>query len=72
MPPVPVLTFAECVRAIAQLGYVQTRQKGSHARFEAPGRSPITVPKHSTISRGTLRNIIRQADLTVEAFLELL
>jgi len=33
---------------------------------------PLTVPNHPEIARGTLRIIIKDADLTVEKFLELL
>ncbi|MGB3296223.1 MAG: type II toxin-antitoxin system HicA family toxin [Phormidesmis sp.] len=32
----------------------------------------LTVPNHKTIAKGTLRSIIRQAELTVEEFTNLL
>jgi predicted RNA binding protein YcfA (HicA-like mRNA interferase family) len=32
----------------------------------------VIVPLHRELARGTLRSILRQADLTVEAFLDLL
>ncbi|MEA3501638.1 MAG: type II toxin-antitoxin system HicA family toxin [Actinomycetota bacterium] len=32
----------------------------------------VIVPLHRELARGTLRSILRQADLTVEAFIELL
>ncbi len=35
-------------------------------------RPPLTVPRHRQLDRGTLRAIIRQAELTVEELLELL
>jgi predicted RNA binding protein YcfA (HicA-like mRNA interferase family) len=72
MPPLPVISGADCVRALERLGYVVIRQRGSHIRMHAPGRKPVTVPDHRSLDRGTLRSIIRDADLTVEAFLELL
>jgi len=37
-----------------------------------PVRRPLTVPNHPEVARGTLRIIIKDADLTVEKFLELL
>ncbi len=47
-------------------------QKGSHVHLRHPVRRPLTVPNHPEIARGTLRIIIKDADLTVEKFLELL
>ena len=32
----------------------------------------VTVPDHRELDRGTLRGIIRQAELTVDEFIELL
>jgi len=48
------------------------RKKGSHVRLVCEGRAPVTVPTHHTLDRGTLRSIIRTADLTVEQFIGLL
>jgi predicted RNA binding protein YcfA (HicA-like mRNA interferase family) len=56
------------VSALARLGYVQTRQRGSHVRLECPGRAPLTIPMHSELDRGTLRAIIKAAGVTVEEF----
>ena len=58
--------------ALGRLGYVQTRQRGSHVRLECAGRAPLTVPMHGELDRGTLRAIIKAAGLTVEEFSELL
>ncbi len=72
MPALPVISGAECVAAIGKLGYRVLRQKGSHVRLVAAGRSPVTVPMHTELDRGTLRSIIRTVDVSVEEFLELL
>jgi predicted RNA binding protein YcfA (HicA-like mRNA interferase family) len=37
----------ELVRLLEGAGYKETRQKGSHRRFEYPEKEPITVPWHS-------------------------
>ena len=55
-----------------KLGYIVNDQKGSHIHFRHPVRRPLTVPNHPEIARGTLRIIIKDADLTVEQFLKLL
>jgi predicted RNase H-like HicB family nuclease len=38
----------------------------------AEGRSPVTVPLHRELDRGTLRSILRMADLSAEELHELL
>ena len=73
MPPLPIISGRRCRDALAKLGFVQTRQRGSHMiieRQEPP--TTISIPDHTELDRGTLRAIIRQAGLTVQAFLDLL
>ena len=72
MPAPPLISARECIVALSRLGYVRTRQRGSHVRLECPGRSPLTVPLHDELDRGTLRVIIKIAGLTVDEFVELL
>jgi len=51
------------------------REKGSHVKLkrELNGRELIvTIPKHKELKKGVLLNILRQAELTREEFLELL
>lgn len=72
MATLPILSGQQCIAALAKLGYRQARQKGSHVRLVAPGRSPVTVPLHSELDRGTLRAILRVADVSVEAFTALI
>ncbi len=36
------------------------------------GKKLIVVPDHKELKRGTLRNILSEADLSVEAFIDLL
>jgi len=68
----PVICGATCVAALGKLGYRVLRQKGSHVRLVAPGRSPVTVPLHGELDRGTLRSIIRTVDVGVDEFVALL
>lgn len=71
MPPLPVISGTTCIAALAKLGYTAIRQKGSHVRLSCPSRPPVTVPLHHQLDRGTLRSIIRTADLSVEEFVKL-
>jgi predicted RNA binding protein YcfA (HicA-like mRNA interferase family) len=72
MPELPVISGRECIQALERAGYHQARTKGSHVRLRCPGRSPITVPLHRELDRGTLRHIISEASLSVAEFVELL
>lgn len=68
----PLISGAECIAALARIGYVKVGQKGSHVRLACPGRSPVTVPIHSELDRGTLRSILRTVELSEEQFRSLL
>ena len=72
MPATPLLTFDELIGALRRLGYEIARQTGSHVRLRCPDRRPVTVPRKREIPRGTLRAILRTADIEVAEFLELL
>jgi len=69
----PVISGADCVKALGKLGFDVYRQRGSHivvVRKSPPKQT--TIPDHKELDRGTLRAIIRQTGLTVEEFIALL
>jgi len=68
----PILSGKEVIQALCKLGYTVNDQKGSHIHLRHPVRRPLTIPNHPEVARGTLRIIIKDADLSVEKFLELL
>ena len=73
MSKLPVVSGAECVKALEKVGYIVYRQRGSHitvVRQTPPAQT--TIPNHKELDRGTLRAIIRQAGLTVDEFVALL
>ncbi len=72
MAALPVISGKQCVAALAKLGYRQARQRGSHVRLVCEGRTPVTVPLHDTVDRGTLRSILRVTDISVDDFIALL
>jgi predicted RNA binding protein YcfA (HicA-like mRNA interferase family) len=57
---------AAAVAALERLGFVRTRQTGSHELTRDHLR--VTVPMHRPIAPGTLKSILRQAQLEVETF----
>ncbi|MBL8039008.1 MAG: type II toxin-antitoxin system HicA family toxin [Nitrospira sp.] len=73
MSKLPSLSGRACMKALERAGFVVKRQEGSHVilRRTEPF-AQLVVPDHKELDRGTLRAIIRQADLTVEEFLRLL
>jgi predicted RNA binding protein YcfA (HicA-like mRNA interferase family) len=74
-PKLPVLSGEEFIKVAEKLGYVVVRQKGSHVRLRHssdPQRKPLSVPLHKTLKRGLLRELMRDARLTVEQLLELI
>ena len=72
MPPLPVISGDEFIRAVASLGYIVERTRGSHVMLRCISRKPLTVPRHRQLDRGTLRGLIRDAGLTVAEFITLL
>ncbi|MBN8590423.1 MAG: type II toxin-antitoxin system HicA family toxin [Anaerolineae bacterium] len=72
MTPLPVVNGKDCIRALQRAGFVIKRQKGSHVilkRTDPVAR--VVVPDHrDALKPGTLRQIIRDAGMTVEEFVE--
>jgi predicted RNA binding protein YcfA (HicA-like mRNA interferase family) len=47
MPKLPVLKPQEVVSRLEALGFVETRQRGSHKQFRHPDGRGTTVPFHN-------------------------
>ena len=73
MSKLPRASGRDCVNALRKAGFVVKRQHGSHIilRRDQPF-SQVVVPDHKEVDRGTLRAIIRHADLSVTQFVDLL
>lgn len=73
MSKLPVISGKDCIKALEKFGFYIKRQEGSHIvlRKDNPF-CQLVVPNHKTLDRGTLRAIIRQADLSVEEFIKVL
>jgi len=73
MPPLPTLRPKEAVAAFERLGWQVVRRRGSHIVMCKPGDvATLSVPDHDQVAKGTLRALIRSANLTVAEFLEAL
>ena len=75
MTKVPSLSYIEVIHALQRDGWVIVRQKGSHIRLQkhtVTETLKLTVPAHRPIKRSTLAHILKQANLTVDQFSDLL
>ena len=71
MPRLPRLTGREVVQVFESLGWEKVRQSGSHIILVREGHpATLSVPDHKEVAIGTLRSLIRGADLTVTQFVE--
>jgi len=64
----PVVSGRQAIKTLGRLGFEQVSQRGSHVKMRSGSLTAI-VPLHDELARGTLRSILRQANLTNEEFL---
>ncbi|MFH1145859.1 MAG: type II toxin-antitoxin system HicA family toxin [bacterium] len=69
--PLPLLSGQTIIKILERICYQPVRQRGSHIRLTRQGKRPVTVPAYHQIDRSLLRKILRDADITVETFLNL-
>ena len=72
MPRLPVISGAEAVKIFQRAGWRQDRQRGSHIVMLKEGKiASLSIPQHNELAPGTLRALIRTAEMTVEVFVKL-
>lgn len=69
MPKLPRTSAQKIIRTLKTLGFVVLRQQGSHVILRRGNRGCV-VPMHKEVAVGTLRGVLRQADLSPEEFME--
>ena len=75
MSTVPSLSFDRIVHALQRNGWVIVRQKGSHIRLQkhtVTETLKLTIPAHRPVKRSTLAHILKQAQISLDDFLNLL
>jgi predicted RNA binding protein YcfA (HicA-like mRNA interferase family) len=73
MPKLPRISSREAIRCLERLGFEQVRQTGSHVVMKKEteeGKIGCVVPLHQELKVGTLSGILKQAQVTVEEFIE--
>ena len=69
MPPLPVISGRQAVRAFKALGWREDRQRGSHLVMVKPGHpATLSIPQHKELAPGTLRSLMRQACVDRDEF----
>lgn len=72
MPRLRPVSGQEAIRALERLGFVQTRQRGSHIvvkKTTADGVVGCVIPLHDELAVGTLRGVLKQADIAPDEFM---
>ena len=59
----------DAVKALRRLGFATDHQSGSHHIMRGKDGRIVVVPMHRPIRRGTLRALLRQAEVSLEQFL---
>jgi len=68
-----IYTGEQVVKAFIRAGWKITRQRGSHVILEKKGyEATLSVPVHKgkNVKRGTLRDLIKDANMTIDEFVE--
>jgi len=71
----PVISGQRTIKALTKAGFQITGRKGSHIKLKKKVRDKVFVviiPDHHELARGTLKSILRQANMTKEEFLKLI
>ena len=69
MPKLPCVSGAKVAKILERLGFVRQHQKGSHLIMRR-GSDVCVVPMHREVDQGTLRGVLRQAEVTPEEFVK--
>jgi predicted RNA binding protein YcfA (HicA-like mRNA interferase family) len=67
----PVLSGQQAVKVFEKFDWKVSRQRGSHIIMTKEGETiTLSIPSHREVARGTLRSLIRSANLTIEEFIK--
>ncbi|MGH7491163.1 MAG: type II toxin-antitoxin system HicA family toxin [bacterium] len=71
----PRIDCQQLIRVLERAGFKKKRQKGSHLHmWRESDKKRVTVPVHpgKDMPTGTLRSILRDAEISIDKFRELL
>ncbi len=67
----PLISGLDIIKRLKKAGFIATRQKGSHVRLEkytTEKTIKLTVPLHNEMKKGTLHQILKEAQISLEDF----
>ena len=71
----PVVSGRKVIKALSKAGFQVVGRKGSHIKLKKKVNDKVfvvIVPNHAELAKGTLKSILRQANISREDFLKLL
>lgn len=73
MASLPSISGQEARTIFQKRGWIFARQRGSHMILIKPGHiASLSVPDHKELAKGTLRSLIRAAEMSTDEFVDLL
>lgn len=73
MTKLPSVSGREAMKAFEKVGYVFSHATGSHHVYKKSSAVfNLSIPNHRELKKGTLRSLLRAADITVDQFIDLL
>lgn len=73
MSKLPPISGKTCVKALEKIGFYLKRRESSYIILTRDDPfTQIVVPDHPTLAKGTLRSILRDINLSVDEFIDLL
>jgi predicted RNA binding protein YcfA (HicA-like mRNA interferase family) len=73
MPKLSRISGKEMIRALERLEFYQVRQQGSHIILKRKipnGEIGCVVPLHRELAIGTVKSILKQAQIDLDKFIE--
>ena len=66
----PVLKAKELIKIVEKLGFVNSRNRGSHFFFKHKNGRTTVIPVHpgKTVGLGLMRNILKDIGMSVDEF----
>jgi predicted RNA binding protein YcfA (HicA-like mRNA interferase family) len=69
MPQLPQISSDRLIKAFERLGFQQRRGKGSHTVMRRAS-TVVVIPHRNPVPKGTLRNVLKQAEVSIEELVE--
>jgi predicted RNA binding protein YcfA (HicA-like mRNA interferase family) len=71
----PVVSGRKVIKALTKVGFKVAGRRGTHVKLKKKVNDKVfvvIVPDHAELARGTLKSILRQANIAREDFIKLL